>query len=183
MPDTMKSQVASPDISPERNLSSVKTTQSLVVRRLHEKLGRCQSVTECTVNEMKFDNLGRQQVEANFEGRAISSDGGLMLIRKIDRQLRLSKVMVTGQHTYETSPPAPHHIQKNIARLYRVVATRRDALLALWKRLIFLGIFGVPCQGNPFLILSALFVKQGQRFQHGRRSGSEKLCPLFSQTR
>jgi hypothetical protein len=46
-----------------------------------------------TADEMKFGRFGRRVIEANFEGGAISSEGGLMLIREVDRRLGLSKAV------------------------------------------------------------------------------------------
>jgi hypothetical protein len=37
-------------------------------------------------------------IEANFEGGAISSEGGLMLIREVDRRLGLSKAVAKALH-------------------------------------------------------------------------------------
>lgn len=47
----------------------------------------------CTAGLMSFGRLGRCQIEANFEGGALSSDGGLMLLREVDRRIGLSKAV------------------------------------------------------------------------------------------
>ncbi len=47
----------------------------------------------CTQEEMVFGRLGRRVIEANFEGGALSSDGGLMLLRQVDRRIGLSKAV------------------------------------------------------------------------------------------
>jgi hypothetical protein len=39
---------------------------------------------------MTFGRLGRRVTEANFQGGAISSDGGVMLLRQLDRRFGLS---------------------------------------------------------------------------------------------
>ena len=48
---------------------------------------------DCTVEEAKFEQLGRRRVEASFEGGEISSDGGLLLLRKLERRLGLLKAV------------------------------------------------------------------------------------------
>jgi hypothetical protein len=50
----------------------------------------------CTGQQMLFGRLGRCEIEANFEGGALSSDGGLMLLRQVDRRLGLSKAVAEG---------------------------------------------------------------------------------------
>jgi len=44
---------------------------------------------KCTADQIKFGRLGRRVVEANFEGGAISSDGGLLMLRQVERRLGL----------------------------------------------------------------------------------------------
>jgi hypothetical protein len=46
-----------------------------------------------TTDEMTFGRLGRRVIEAHFQGGAISSDGGLMPLRQLDRRLGLSKAV------------------------------------------------------------------------------------------
>ncbi len=52
----------------------------------------------CTAGLMSFGRLGRCHIEANFEGGALSSDGGLMLLRQVDRHLGLSKAVADALH-------------------------------------------------------------------------------------
>lgn len=41
---------------------------------------------KCTAEQMGVGRLGRRIIGANFEGGALSSDGGLMLLRQADRR-------------------------------------------------------------------------------------------------
>jgi len=50
-------------------------------------------VTNCTQNSFDFPPLKRRQVEANFQGGAITSDGGVLLLRQIDQKLGLSEAV------------------------------------------------------------------------------------------
>jgi len=45
---------------------------------------------KCTAARMDFGRLRRRVIEANFQGGTISSDGGLMLPRQVDRRIGLS---------------------------------------------------------------------------------------------
>jgi hypothetical protein len=40
---------------------------------------------------MQFGRLGRRVIEAGFDGGDLSSDGGLMLLRRVDQRIRLSR--------------------------------------------------------------------------------------------
>lgn len=39
--------------------------------------------TECKENQLEFQDFGRRQVVASFDGGRISSDGGLLLLREV----------------------------------------------------------------------------------------------------
>ena len=46
---------------------------------------------KCTDGTMELGRVGRRVVEANFEGGNISSDGGLLLLRRADERIGLSR--------------------------------------------------------------------------------------------
>jgi len=50
-------------------------------------------IPNCTAESINFGRLGRRAIEANFQGGAISPDGGLILLHQIDRRLGLSKAV------------------------------------------------------------------------------------------
>ena len=45
--------------------------------------------TECTPSQLEFQGFGRRQVVARFDGGSISSDGGGLLLREVDRRARI----------------------------------------------------------------------------------------------
>ncbi|MGA2554716.1 MAG: hypothetical protein ABSG04_00370 [Verrucomicrobiota bacterium] len=46
------------------------------------------SATDCTRQPLLFQDLGSRQVVADFSGGTLSSDGGALLLRQVDRNLR-----------------------------------------------------------------------------------------------
>ena len=46
---------------------------------------------KCTDGTMELGRVGRRVIEANFEGGDISSDGGLLLLRRADERIGLSR--------------------------------------------------------------------------------------------
>ena len=46
---------------------------------------------KCTKNKIEFGRFGRRVIEADFSGGDLSSDGGLLLLRQVDRHLGLSR--------------------------------------------------------------------------------------------
>lgn len=47
----------------------------------------------CTVREMPFAKLGRREIDVGFDGGDVSSDGGLLLLRQVERRLGLLKAV------------------------------------------------------------------------------------------
>lgn len=81
----------------------------------------------CTADEMNFGHLGRRVIEANFQGGAISSDGGFILLRQLDRRLGLSKAIAAGLHDSWDPDRVIHTMQDLVAqRLYGLCCGYED---------------------------------------------------------
>ncbi len=48
-------------------------------------------MTNCTATKIEFPALKRREIEAQFSGGAITSDGGVLLLRSIDQRLKLTE--------------------------------------------------------------------------------------------
>ena len=46
-------------------------------------------MTECNGLPLTFSRLGRRDIQANFDGGAITSDAGALLLREVDRRIGL----------------------------------------------------------------------------------------------
>ena len=81
----------------------------------------------CTQEEMVFGRLGRRVIEANFEGGALSSDGGLMLLRQVDRRIGLSKAVASALHDPRKQDKIVHEMRDLVAqRLYALCCGYED---------------------------------------------------------
>lgn len=47
----------------------------------------------CTKSEVNFGRLGRREISANFDGGDISTEGGVLLLRQVDRKIGLTKAV------------------------------------------------------------------------------------------
>lgn len=56
-------------------------------------LNKALPMTNCTSTSINFPALKRRKIEANFNGGDVSSDGGVLLLREIDRRLGLLKAV------------------------------------------------------------------------------------------
>ena len=81
----------------------------------------------CTNERMLFGRHGRRQIEANFEGGALSSDGGLMLLRQVDRKIGLSKAVAAALHDPRNQDMIVHELRDLVAqRLYGLCCGYED---------------------------------------------------------
>lgn len=81
----------------------------------------------CTQEEMEFGRLGRRVIEANFQGGALSSDGGLMLLRQVDRRIGLSRAVAGALHDPRNQDMIVHEMRDLVAqRLYALCCGYED---------------------------------------------------------
>jgi hypothetical protein len=82
---------------------------------------------KCTADSLTFGRLGRRRIEANFRGGAISSDGGLMLLREVDRRLGLSDAVAAALHDPRNPEFIVHELRDRVAqRLYGLACGYED---------------------------------------------------------
>lgn len=81
----------------------------------------------CTADVMSFGRLGRCSIEANFEGGALSSDGGLMLLQQVDRRIGLSQAVAEALHDPRNQDMIEHEMRDLVAqRLYGLCCGYED---------------------------------------------------------
>ena len=66
--------------------------------------------TECTTEQMVFQHLGRRCVIARFDGGAISSDGGAMLLREVDKRTGISERLAGCFRDYRQPERVEHPV-------------------------------------------------------------------------
>lgn len=82
---------------------------------------------KCTADSLTFGRLKRRVIEANFEGGALSSDGGLMLLREVDRKIGLSDAVAAGLHDPRNPDFIVHELRDLVAqRLYGLACGYED---------------------------------------------------------
>lgn len=70
---------------------------------------------DCTSQQLEFEGFKRRKVEVNFQGGEVSSDGGLPLIRKLDRRLGLIDSVAGAL----SDPRDPERIRHTLAGMLR----------------------------------------------------------------
>jgi hypothetical protein len=82
---------------------------------------------KCTADEMGFGRLGRRMIEANFRGGTISSDGGVMLLRQMDRRMGLSAAVAAALSDPRNPERITHTLRDLVAqRLYGLCCGYED---------------------------------------------------------
>src|SRR5919202_1915749 len=81
-----------------------------------------------TPQQLRFPPLAGYTVRADFEGGALSSDFGALLLRGIDRQIGLTKRFAAAIHDKRHQSYIDHPLQDLLAqRIYQIAAGYADA--------------------------------------------------------
>ena len=72
-------------------------------------------MTDCTSKQIEFEPFKRRRVEANFDGGDVSSDGGLLLLRKLERRLGLIDAVTRAL----ADPRDPERIKHELVEMLR----------------------------------------------------------------
>ena len=70
-------------------------------------------MSKCTGSRIDFGRLGRRVIEADFSGGDLSSDGGLMLLRRVDERIGLTRMAAAKL----SDPRAPGRIRHSLRTL------------------------------------------------------------------
>jgi hypothetical protein len=78
-------------------------------------------VTECYQNSFDFPSVSRRRVELDFSGGEISSDAGVLLLRKTDERIGLSKAIARALPDHRRRRSCQHSVHAMISqRLYAI---------------------------------------------------------------
>ena len=72
-------------------------------------------MSDCTSKQLEFEPFKRRRVEANFDGGDVSSDGGLLLLRKLERRLGLIDAVARAL----ADPRDPERIKHELVDMLR----------------------------------------------------------------
>lgn len=82
---------------------------------------------KCTEERIDFGRLGRRVVEADFSGGELCSDGGLMLLRQVDRHTGLTRQAGAALDDARQSSKVRHSLRSLIAqRIYALCCGYED---------------------------------------------------------
>ena len=78
-----------------------------------------------TAEKPEFGRVGRRVIEVNFDGGDLTSDGGLMLMRRVDERIGLTRAVAAVFSDGRDPAKITHRLRDLIAqRLYGFAATR-----------------------------------------------------------
>lgn len=81
----------------------------------------------CTTSSMSFSPLGRKKITASFTGCSITSDGGLLLLREIDKELGLTHSIASCIKDERNQSYVDHKVKDIIRqRVYALAAGYED---------------------------------------------------------
>ena len=84
-------------------------------------------MTECDQLCFEIPGFGPRKVAAEFSGRNVSSDGGVLLLRQVDRWLGLTKQVAKVLPDYRDPDRITHSLDLASAHYAQVATTRPPA--------------------------------------------------------
>lgn len=83
--------------------------------------------TDCKDQPLLFQDLGRRKVVADFSGGTLSSDGGVLLLRQVDRGLGLTRRLAAGFYDQRDARFVDHSLEHLLAqRIYGLALGYED---------------------------------------------------------
>ena len=83
------------------------------------------SATDCKNQPLLFQDLGTRKVVADFSGGTLSSDGGVLLLRQVDRGLGLSRRLAGCFYDLRDQTFVVHELEQLLSqRLYGFTTIR-----------------------------------------------------------
>jgi len=80
-----------------------------------------------TAQTLQFGKVGRRLIEANFEGGDLSSDGGLMLLRRVDERIGLTRAVAAVLEDRREAARITHGLRELVAqRIYGLCCGYED---------------------------------------------------------
>ena len=99
--------------------------------------------TQCTPTQLEFHTFGRRQIVGRFDAGRLTSDGGAILLREVDRRLGLMRRVAGCFTDYRNPNKVEHSVLELVTQRVGGIALgyedlndhdvlRGDSLLALW---------------------------------------------------
>lgn len=83
--------------------------------------------TKCTAGRLRFHELGRREVVVNFDGGAISSDGGALLLREVEQRSDILHGFAKCFHDYRDPALIEHTVEELVSqRVYALALGYED---------------------------------------------------------
>ena len=84
-------------------------------------------ITQCTEMQLGFQGLGRRKVQADFDGGHVTSDGGVLLLREMDKSLGLINRFSHCFTDYRDSERVEHKLEALLGqRIYGIALGYED---------------------------------------------------------
>ena len=68
-------------------------------------------MTQCDATQMEFHGLGRRVVVGDFDGGAISSDGGAVLLRETEQRTHILSRLAAQFNDHRDAEPIEHTVE------------------------------------------------------------------------
>ena len=72
--------------------------------------------TDCTSTQLAFEGLGRRAVVGRFDGGRLTTDGGVLLLREVDRRFRVTSRLAACFRDHRDPRRIEHRLETLVAQ-------------------------------------------------------------------
>jgi len=126
------------------------------------------SSTDCKKQPLLFQDLGSRQVVGDFSGGTLSSDGGALFLRQIDRGLGLTRSLADCFYDLRKSEFVDHQVEQLLSqRIYGIALGYED--INDHERLRLDPLLAASCEKlDPLAKIGSERTFEEQRWPHRR---------------
>ena len=71
---------------------------------------------ECIPTQLRFEGLGSRRVEGRFDGGRLTTDGGVLLLREVDRRFRVTERLAGCFRDHRSKARVEHRVETLVAQ-------------------------------------------------------------------
>ena len=71
---------------------------------------------ECIPTQLEFEDLGRRRVVGRFDGGRLTTDGGVLLLREVDRRFRVTERLAGSFRDHRSARRIEHRLETVVAQ-------------------------------------------------------------------
>ena len=88
-------------------------------------------MTECNRKPLLFSSLGPRKIQAAFDGGHLTTDGGALLLREVDRRVGLTQALAEGMADPRDPAKTTHDLRSILVELDSTAGEKTESVVSM----------------------------------------------------